>query len=84
MRVARRRQLRYNLVVSVAEIKQQVAELSPTERFELSAFLTELDEQQEAEFRKTADRRMQEMDAGKKISAEKFERRHRALQQRGR
>jgi len=80
MRVARRPRLRYKLLVSVAEIKQQVAGLSPTERFELSAFLAELDEQQETEFRQAADRRMKDMDAGRKISGEEFERRHLVLQ----
>jgi hypothetical protein len=73
-----------NIFVSFTEIKEQVAELPLEERFQLSAFLTELDERNETEFRGQADRRMKDMDAGKKISAEEFERRHRELQQSGR
>ncbi|MDE3068595.1 MAG: hypothetical protein KGJ60_13755 [Verrucomicrobiota bacterium] len=70
--------------MSFLEIKQQVAELPWEDRFKLSAFLAELDERHEAEFRGQVDNRMKAMDAGRKMSAEEFEGRHRKLQQSGR
>lgn len=62
--------------MSLAEIKEQAATLSVEERLQLAAFLAELDEQREAEFRKTVDRRMKAMDAGKKVTMEAFEADH--------
>jgi hypothetical protein len=64
--------------MSFAELKDQVAELPAAERLKLSAFLVELEEKNEPEFRRDVDSRMKAMDAGKKISMEDFEKRHRA------
>jgi hypothetical protein len=58
------------------ELKEQAATLSANERFQLAAFLAELDEQTEIEFRETIDRRMKVMDAGKKVAMDKFESEH--------
>lgn len=53
-----------------------VASLSLQERFELAAFLAELDEQSEAEFRHAVVERMKTMDEGKKVSQEEVEDMH--------
>ncbi len=71
-------------MVSIAELKEYVAGLSSKERFQLSAFLAELEGETEGEFRTEADRRMQSMDAGRKITAEEFEERHKKTQTNGR
>ncbi|MEK7683833.1 MAG: hypothetical protein AAB466_00255 [Verrucomicrobiota bacterium] len=70
--------------MSLAELKDKVAGLSSTERLELSAFLADLEQQNEVEFRKQVDQRMQDMDAGEKMSMEEFERQHRRLSIQGR
>jgi hypothetical protein len=69
--------------MSFAELKEQVASLSAKERFQLVAFLAEMEEQNEEEFRADVDRRMKAMDAGKKVTGEEFEARHRELKARG-
>jgi hypothetical protein len=63
--------------MSFAELRDQIAELSADDRLKLSAFLIELEEQSEPEFRLEVNRRMTAMDMGKKISMEQFEQRHR-------
>jgi hypothetical protein len=62
--------------MSFAELKGQIAELSAAERLKLAAFLIELEEQSEPEFRRVVDGRMKAMDTGKKVSMERFEQRH--------
>jgi len=70
--------------MSLAEIKEQVAVLSAKDRFQLAAFLAELDEKGEAEFRAEVDKRMKAMDAGRKVTAEELEARHQQLRSQGR
>ena len=70
--------------MSFAELKEQVAELPAAERFRLTAFLAELEEQDEPGFRKQADRRMKAMDKGEKVAMEDFEAKHTALKALGR
>ena len=67
--------------MSFAELKDQVAVLSAEERSQLAAFLAELDE---TEYQAEMNRRMQAMDAGKKVTAEEFEARHMELKSKGR
>jgi hypothetical protein len=61
--------------MSFAELKQKVTELSPEERFQLAAFLADLERGNEAQFRATVDKRMRAMDEWHKVTAEEFERR---------
>jgi hypothetical protein len=68
--------------MSFTELKEKVVELSAEERFKLSAFLAELE--QEKEFRDQVGRRMQAMDAGAKMGMENFEERDRKLRANGR
>jgi hypothetical protein len=70
--------------MSFAELKEQVAGLSAKERFQLAAFLAEMEEQNEAEFRAEVDKRMKAMDAGRKVTADQVEKRHRELKAKGR
>ena len=62
--------------MSLMELKEKAATLSAKERFQLAAFLAELEEQTETEFRETVDRRMKAMDAGKKVAMDEFESEH--------
>ena len=62
--------------MSLTELKEQAAALSMDERLQLVAFLAELDERREKEFRETVDRRMKATDAGKKVTMEEFEAAH--------
>ena len=58
-------------------MKDEIAGLSASDRLKLSAFLIELEEQSEPEFRQEVNGRMEAMDMGKKVSMEQFEERHR-------
>ena len=71
-------------MVNLAQLKEQLAGLSRKDRFRLSAYLAELEHQMEADFRVEADRRMKAIDAGKKVTAEDFERRHEKTKRQGR
>lgn len=66
--------------MSLAELKEQASKLSPPERFDLAAFLAELDEASE---REAVDRRMKGMDAGRKVTQEEIEAKHERLKQGG-
>lgn len=70
--------------MSFTELKEKVIELSAEERFKLSAFLADLEQEKEVEFRDLAGRRMQAMDAGAKMDMEDFEERDRKLRADGR
>jgi len=63
--------------MSFSELKEQIAELSPEERFKLSAFLADLELEKESEFRSEVDRRMKAVDSGDKVNEEQFEEWHR-------
>lgn len=69
--------------MSFTELKEQVATLSVEERFKLSAWLVELEQEKETEFRGEVSNRMSKMDAGKKMSMEEFEGRHQKLNGQG-
>ncbi len=66
----------YGWLMSLADVKETAASLSLQERFELAAFLAELDEQREAEFRHAVVQRLKTMDEGKKVLREEVEARH--------
>ena len=70
--------------MSFTELKEQVAGLSAKERLQLAAFLSELEEGNEAAFRTEADRRMKAMDAGRKVTEEELLKRHNDLFDQGR
>lgn len=70
--------------MSFAELKEQVVALSAEDRLRLSAFLADLDQESEPEFRRQVDKRMQSMDAGRKMNADEFEQRDRKLRDDGR
>jgi hypothetical protein len=50
--------------------------LPAQERLELAAYLADLEEQNETEFRRSVDKRMQAMDRGSKMTREQFEAEH--------
>jgi hypothetical protein len=62
--------------VNLAELKKQAEALPADERLELAAYLAELQEQSEPEFRRAVDERMKEMDRGSKVSSDEFEAQH--------
>jgi hypothetical protein len=66
--------------MSLTELKEQIAGLSPEERLKISAFLVELEQESEAEFRAEVERRMKDMYGGAKVTMERFEERHQRRQ----
>jgi hypothetical protein len=70
--------------MSVAELKEQLAELSPEERSQIIAFLAEMEHPDEAAYHAELDRRMKAMDAGEKIYGDEVERLHEKLKAEGR
>lgn len=62
--------------MSLAQLKEKAAALSPQERIELAEFLADLEEQGEDDLRRTVDQRMMVMDSGKKVSGDQFEAEH--------
>ena len=62
--------------MSLAQLKEEAAALTPQQRLELAAFLAELDEQSESDFQRTVDQRMKAMDSGKKVTSQEFEAEH--------
>jgi hypothetical protein len=70
--------------MSVAELKERIAELPAKERIQIAAFISDLEEQEDSRFRQNIEQRMANMDAGKTVSMEEFERLHERLKQEGR
>ena len=70
--------------MSIAELKEQIVELSAGERLKLAAFLEELEEKDDPLFRQTLIQRMKAMDKGNKVSMEVFEQLHQNLKNKGR
>ncbi|HMJ66918.1 MAG TPA: hypothetical protein VK615_16365 [Candidatus Binatia bacterium] len=66
----------YIASMSLTQLKEKAAALTPPERLELAAFLAELEEQSESEFRQTVDERMKAIDSGKRVTHEQFEAEH--------
>ncbi len=73
-----------NHKMSIAELKEQIVELSAGERLKLAAFLEELEEKDDPLFRQTLIQRMKAMDNGNKVSMEVFEQLHQNLKNKGR
>jgi hypothetical protein len=69
--------------MSLPELKEQAARLSPAERLDLAVYLVDLEEQNEAEFREAINRRMKAMDQGRKVTQEQIEAEHRRLLEQG-
>jgi hypothetical protein len=61
--------------MSLTELKRSATELPETERRELAAFLLQIGRERSDSWREEMSRRMQEMDAGKKVTQTEFERR---------
>jgi hypothetical protein len=61
--------------MSLTELKRGAAKLPAKERRELTAFLLQLSRTRNRAWRAEMSRRMREMDAGKKVTQEEFERR---------
>jgi hypothetical protein len=70
--------------MSFAEIKDQLPSLTREERIALSHALLDLELTDDQEYRKELDRRMADMDAGKKFTKEDIMRLHRELLAQGR
>lgn len=70
--------------MSFTELKEQVVALTAEDRLRLSAFLADLELENEPEFRRQVDKRMQAMDAGRNMGAQEFEQRHNKLNSEGR
>jgi len=60
--------------MSILEIKQQVTRLSPSERRELSAYLVRLRNESD-EGREALAAKMNDMDSGKKVTADELQQR---------
>lgn len=60
--------------MSLAELKQNAVALPENERRELAAYLLQIGRERNQAWRDETSRRMQEMDAGKKITQAEFER----------
>ncbi len=61
--------------MSIAEMKREVKTLPEAERRELSAFLLQLGRERNEVWQQEISQRMRDMDAGKKVTQEEFERR---------
>jgi hypothetical protein len=69
--------------MSFAEIEEKLPSLTPEERQALAHRLLELELKDDEEYGRELDRRMAEMDAGKKVTEEEFLRIHRELAAKG-
>ena len=58
--------------MSFAEVKETIAEMSVEERLEVAALIAHLNRSNDAEYQSELDRRMSAMDAGEKVSEQKF------------
>jgi hypothetical protein len=70
--------------MSFAELKEQVRMLSAEQRLELAHLLAIINLENDPEFLKEMDRRLDEMAAGKKVTQEEVERIHQELLAQGR
>jgi hypothetical protein len=69
--------------MSLAELKEQVVELTEEERLDLEAWLVRLRLSNDREWLAEINRRMRDMDAGKKVSQDEVLRVHRELLAKG-
>jgi hypothetical protein len=70
--------------MSVAEVKTSVAAMSVVERLDVAAFIAHLNRADDPEYRAELDRRMADMDSGRKTSASELDRLHEDLCRQGR
>ena len=70
--------------MSLAEVKTSVAAMSIDERLDVAAFIAHLNRAEDPEYRAELDRRMADMDSGRKTSADELERLHEDLSRKGR
>ena len=77
--VASGRKSMYFTAMSLAEIKETIAEMSVDERLEVAALIAHLNRAEDPEYQSELDRRMSSMDAGRKNTAESLEKHHRNL-----
>lgn len=69
--------------MSLAEVKETIAELSVEDRLEVAALIVHLNRSDDSDYQAELDRRMSAMDAGQKNSAEALEKRHQDSSNRG-
>ena len=69
--------------MSMAEVKETVAEMSVEDRLEIAAFIAHLNRADSNEYQSELDRRMSAMDAGRRTTAQDLERQHKDLLARG-
>jgi hypothetical protein len=70
--------------MSLAEIKDRVAELSPEERLDLAAFLLHLNRSDDPQYQAEMDRRLDRTSKGQKHSSTDLIRLHESLSAQGR
>jgi hypothetical protein len=69
--------------MSLAEVKTSVAAMSLDERLDVAAFIARLNRAEDPEYRAELDRRMADMDSGRKTTASELERLHEDLSRQG-
>ena len=72
------------IVVSLAEIREQIAGLTVEERLDLAALIAQLNRADDPEYQSELDQRAADMAAGKKTTLAELERRHQRLAADGR
>ncbi len=70
--------------MSLAEIKERIAELTPEERLEIAALIVHLNQTDDPEYKAELGRRMAAMDAGNKYTEQDLKRLHEELSRQGR
>ena len=70
--------------MSLAEVKTSVAAMSIDDRLDVAAFIAHLNRAEDPEYRAELDRRMADMDSGRKTLASELERLHEDLSRKGR
>ena len=69
--------------MSVADVKQQIDQMTDDERFYVAAYLQHLVNEKDAEYRSECSSANRRMDEGKKVSFEELTARHEALEKEG-
>jgi hypothetical protein len=70
--------------MSMAEVKETIAEMNVEERLEIAALIAHLNRSDSAGYQEEMDQRMSLMDSGKKASVQDFEQQHKDLLKKGR
>jgi DUF1365 family protein len=74
---------RHNLIMSVAQITAQIAQMSEDEQFYVAAFLQHLMDERDPNHRAAMAAANRRMDDGEKVSFEELVARHEALERQG-